>query len=134
MATDDDTGSVFPVPDESELPERIQGLFGKAREAARLRAQRVPRLVLPPGAPQRVVRPLPAAARTDEGLAGRGPRDGGRRRRSQANGCLYCLVAHGQALREALGDPIQGDRITLDWRRAGLDESGVALSARSPRS
>jgi uncharacterized peroxidase-related enzyme len=38
-----------------------------------------------------------------------------------ANGCLYCLVAHGAALREALGDPIKADRITLDYKRAGLD-------------
>jgi uncharacterized peroxidase-related enzyme len=31
---------------------------------------------------------------------------------SMANGCLYCLVAHGAALREAMGDPVQADRIT----------------------
>ncbi len=46
---------------------------------------------------------------------------------SMANGCLYCLVAHGQALREALGDPVLADRITLDWRRAGLDERRGAI-------
>lgn len=46
---------------------------------------------------------------------------------SMANGCLYCLVAHGQALREALGDPVLADRITLDWRRAGLDERRTAI-------
>ena len=48
---------------------------------------------------------------------------------SQANGCLYCLVAHGAALREALGDPVQGERITFDWRRAGLDERRPAICA-----
>ena len=46
---------------------------------------------------------------------------------SMANGCLYCLVAHGAALREALGDPVLADRITLDWRRAGLDDRRVAI-------
>ena len=46
---------------------------------------------------------------------------------SMANGCLYCLVAHGAALREALGDPILADRITLDHRRAGLDERRTAI-------
>ncbi len=46
---------------------------------------------------------------------------------SMANGCLYCLVAHGAALREALGDPILADRITLDYRRAGLDERRTAI-------
>jgi uncharacterized peroxidase-related enzyme len=35
-----------------------------------------------------------------------------------ANGCLYCLVAHGAALRQAWGDPVMADRVTLDWRRA----------------
>ena len=46
---------------------------------------------------------------------------------SMANGCLYCLVAHGAALRQALGDPILADRITLDHRRAGLDERRRAI-------
>lgn len=46
---------------------------------------------------------------------------------SMANGCLYCLVAHGAALREALGDPVLADRITLDWRRAELDLRRTAI-------
>ncbi len=46
---------------------------------------------------------------------------------SMANGCLYCLVAHGAALREAMGDPVAADRITLDWRRAGLDAKREAI-------
>src|SRR5262249_6559721 len=43
------------------------------------------------------------------------------------NGCLYCLVAHGAALREALGDPVKADRITLDYTRAGLDAKMKAV-------
>ncbi len=46
---------------------------------------------------------------------------------SMANGCLYCLVAHGAALRKALGDPILADRIALDHRRAGFDERRTAI-------
>jgi uncharacterized peroxidase-related enzyme len=46
---------------------------------------------------------------------------------SMANGCLYCLVAHGAALREALSDPILADRITLDHRRAGFEERRTAI-------
>lgn len=41
---------------------------------------------------------------------------------SMENGCLYCLVAHGNALREALEDPVRGETITLDWRRADLSD------------
>ena len=48
---------------------------------------------------------------------------------SQTNGCLYCLVAHGQALRAALGDPVLGDRVTLDWHRADLGERRRAICA-----
>jgi uncharacterized peroxidase-related enzyme len=39
---------------------------------------------------------------------------------SMANGCLYCLVAHGAALRAASDDKVEADRITLDYRRADL--------------
>ncbi len=48
---------------------------------------------------------------------------------SMTNGCLYCLVAHGAALREALGDPVLADRITLDWKRADLDAKRHAICA-----
>jgi uncharacterized peroxidase-related enzyme len=48
---------------------------------------------------------------------------------SSANGCLYCLVAHGAGLREELGDPVLGERISYDWRRAGLDPRRSAICA-----
>jgi uncharacterized peroxidase-related enzyme len=46
---------------------------------------------------------------------------------SAENHCLYCLTAHGAGLRTALGDQVLGDRITLDYRRAGLDERTTAM-------
>ena len=46
---------------------------------------------------------------------------------SMSNGCLYCLTSHGWSLRHLLGDPVQGDRITLDYRRAGLSPRHVAM-------
>ncbi len=46
---------------------------------------------------------------------------------SAENGCLYCLVSHGAELRVVLGDEVLADRITLDYRRAGLDERTVAM-------
>jgi len=48
---------------------------------------------------------------------------------SSENHCLYCLVAHGAELRGLLGDPVLGDQITLDWRRAGLDARTEAMLA-----
>ncbi|MHC4446018.1 MAG: peroxidase-related enzyme [Planctomycetota bacterium] len=46
---------------------------------------------------------------------------------SSENHCLYCLISHGADLRLGLEDEILGDRITLDYRRAGLDERTTAM-------
>lgn len=46
---------------------------------------------------------------------------------SAENHCLYCLTAHGAGLRVALGDQVLGDRVTLDYRRANLDERTTAM-------
>jgi uncharacterized peroxidase-related enzyme len=48
---------------------------------------------------------------------------------SSANGCLYCLVAHGAALRAEFGDPVLGERVSYDWRRADLDPRRAAICA-----
>lgn len=46
---------------------------------------------------------------------------------SAQNHCLYCLVSHGAELRQALENGVLGDRITFDYRRAGLDERTTAM-------
>jgi hypothetical protein len=70
--------------------------------------------------------PLQAAPRAHR-QPGRGRKGDDRRRRLDGERLLYCLVAHGAALREALGAPILADRITLDYRRAGLDKRRTAI-------
>jgi uncharacterized peroxidase-related enzyme len=126
--SDHDTGSVFPVPDERELPERLQGLFAKARESLGF----VPNVFRAWSfRPERLSAWFAHFRLLHEPTEGLGAAD---REMiavvvSQANGCLYCLVAHGQALREALGDQVLGDRIGFDWRRAGLDERRRAICA-----
>ncbi|WP_273844438.1 peroxidase-related enzyme [Rubrobacter calidifluminis] len=118
--------SWFPVPDESELPENLQGLFRKAKEnlgfvpnvfrAYSFRPERLSawfnhykQLHVPTDNLSEAEREMIAVAVSME------------------NGCLYCLVAHGAELRRALGDPVAADRITLDYRRAGLDERTRAI-------
>lgn len=118
--------SWFPVPEEEELPENLLGLFQKARETVgfvpnvfRAYSYRPERLSAWFGHYKQLHEPTPnldAAEREMIAVAV-----------SMANGCLYCLVAHGAALRVALGDPILADRITLDYRRAGLDERRTAI-------
>jgi len=118
--------SWFPVPDEADLPENLRGLFAKARErlgfvpnvfrAYSFRPERLSAWFAHYKQLHEPTETLSAAEREMIAVAV-----------SMANGCLYCLVAHGAALREALGDPILADRITLDYRRAGLGAKHTAI-------
>lgn len=120
--------SWYPTPAEDELPADLQGLFRKARESIGF----VPQVFVSYSyRPERLrtwfahfkslhvpTDNLSAADREMIAVVV-----------SMANGCLYCLVAHGAALRQALDDPVLGDRVTLDWRRAGLDPRRRAVCA-----
>src|ERR1700735_2431771 len=134
----DAVGSWFPVPADEELPESLQGLFAKARERLgfvpnvfRVYAFRPERLSAWFSHFRQLHEPTDGLSAADREMIAVVV--------SSANGCLYCLVAHGAALREALGDPVLGERISYDWRRAGLDPKRQAICAyaeplsRSPR-
>ena len=124
----DETGSWFPVPDEAELPDGLRGLFAKARERLgfvpnvfRVYAFRPERLSAWFAHYRQLHVPTERLSAADREMIAVVV--------SSANGCLYCLVAHGAALREELGDPVLGERISYDWRRAGLDPRGAAICA-----
>lgn len=120
IAADEERISWFPVPAEDQLPENLQGLFKKLKQKIgfvpnvfRVYSYRPERLSTWFSHFKQLHEPtdnLNAAEREMIAVAV-----------SMTNGCLYCLVAHGAALREALGDPIKADRITIDYKRAGLD-------------
>ncbi|MBV6417938.1 MAG: hypothetical protein CMLOHMNK_02717 [Steroidobacteraceae bacterium] len=48
---------------------------------------------------------------------------------SSANRCYYCLVAHGQAVRELSGDPALGELLVMNWRVAKLPARQRAMLA-----
>ena len=122
------TGSWFPVPDEADLPADLRSLFAKARERLgfvpnvfRVYAFRPQRLSAWFAHYRQLHEPTDQLSAADREMIAVVV--------SAANGCLYCLVAHGAALREALGDPVLGERISYDWRRAGLDRRRAAICA-----
>jgi uncharacterized peroxidase-related enzyme len=133
MATTTERISWFPVPDEAELPADLQGLFRAARERIgfvpnvfRTYAFRPERLSAWFAHFRLLHEPTPGLSGAEREMIAVVV--------SMANGCLYCLVAHGAALREAWGDPVMADRITLDWRRAeGLSERQRAICAFAER-
>jgi uncharacterized peroxidase-related enzyme len=124
--SDLETGSWFPVPDEAELPSDLRRLFAKARErlgfvpnvfrAYSFRPERLSAWFAHFRQLHEPTEHLGAADREMVAVVV-----------SSANGCLYCLVAHGAALREELDDPVLGERISFDWRRAGLDPRRTAI-------
>jgi uncharacterized peroxidase-related enzyme len=123
-----ETGSWFPVPDEHDLPADLQRLFGKARERLgfvpnvfRVYAFRPQRLSAWFAHYRQLHQPTDGLSEADREMIAVVV--------SAANGCLYCLVAHGAALREELGNPVLGERVSYDWRRAGLDPRREAICA-----
>lgn len=46
---------------------------------------------------------------------------------SSLNRCFYCLVAHGQAVRELSGDPALGEALVMNYRVADLDARTRAM-------
>jgi uncharacterized peroxidase-related enzyme len=125
---DADTGSWFPVPADHELPDGLRGLFAKARERLgfvpnvfRVYAFRPERLSAWFAHYRQLHEPTDGLSAADREMIAVVV--------SSANGCLYCLVAHGAALREELGDPVLGERISYDWRRAGLDQRRAVICA-----
>ena len=123
-----ETGSWFPVPDESDLPDGLRRLFAKARERLgfvpnvfRVYAFRPERLSAWFAHYRQLHEPTAHLSAADREMIAVVV--------SAANGCLYCLVAHGAALRGELDDPVLGERVSYDWRRAGLDPRRAAICA-----
>lgn len=46
---------------------------------------------------------------------------------SSHNHCVYCIVAHGQAVRELSGDPMLGDILSVNYRDATLSPRHRAM-------
>jgi uncharacterized peroxidase-related enzyme len=118
----------LPVADETALDEDVVGLFERARE----RLGFVPNVF-------RVYAARPEHFRRwraffNEVTLGESELTQAEREMiavvvSAENHCLYCMTSHGAGLRQQLGDQVLGDRITLDYRRAGLDERTTAMLA-----
>lgn len=123
-----ETGSWFPVPAEEDAAPEVRGLLARARERLgfvpnvfRVYAWRPSRLSAWFAHYRQLHEPTEGLSAADRELVAVVV--------SQANGCLYCLVAHGAVLREELGDPVLGERIAFDWRRAGLDARRTTICA-----
>ena len=121
-----DRVSWLAIPNEDSLDEDLQKLFGKAREKLGF----VPNVfVVYTVRPEHFRRWFAYFRELMQGESELSPAE---REMiavvvSSENQCLYCMVSHGADLRIALEDEILGDRITIDYRRAGLDKRTTAM-------
>ena len=120
----------FAPADESQLPERLQGLFGKAREAIgfvpnvfRAYSYRPERLSAWFAHYKQLHEPTEHLDAADRELVAVVV--------SAYNRCTYCVVSHGHALRAALGGTVEAqvlaDYVATNWRHAGLDARRTAI-------
>jgi uncharacterized peroxidase-related enzyme len=111
--------SYFPAGDESELSPEIQAVYARCREklgfvpnvflAYQWRPERLAAWMSHFDAVMTPSESLPNAEREMIAVAV-----------SMANACSYCLVAHGFSVRKLTRDPVNGDLITLDYKRAEI--------------
>lgn len=118
--------SWFPVPADDELEEPEQKLFAKAREKIGFVPNVFRAYAWRPERFRAWFAHFKSVMDGTPGLSAR-QREMISVAVSMANGCLYCLAAHGAALREQSDDKVQADRITLDHRRADLPAKERAM-------
>lgn len=126
MTKASDQVSWFPLGDEGALSPELRELYAKCRDKLgfvpnvfRAFQWRPARLAAWLSHYDAVMEPTDTLSAADRELIATTV--------SMRNGCVYCLVSHGYAVRRALKDPILGDLATLDYRRAPLDERRRAI-------
>ncbi len=112
--------SALPVPEPADLDDDLRKYMDVCRE----KLGHVPNVV-------RAVSFRPAKLRTfiakynelmlsEDGALSRLEREMVAVVVSCANRCVYCVTAHGQAVREFSGDPVLGDILSVNYREAEL--------------
>jgi uncharacterized peroxidase-related enzyme len=114
--------SRFPVPQRGELPDELRQRFDAVEERSGF---------LPNVFAALSWRPAEAAAffalhdtlmdKETPGLS-KADRELIVVATSAANGCLYCVVAHGAIARIRARDPYLADQVAVDWRKAPVSE------------
>ena len=118
--------SWFPIAERETLSDETRALFDQLEEKLgfvpnvfRAFAWREPRMLKWKAHYDDVMTPSPGLGKAEREMISVVV--------SMQNQCLYCLASHGFALRAILKDPVRGERITLDYRRAGLTEKQMAM-------
>ena len=111
--------SRFPVPDPADLPDDIRQAMAAVAEKAGFLPNVFPALAHRPEE-FRAFFAYHDALMDKEGGLSKAEREMIVVATSAANGCHYCVVAHGAVLRIRAKDPLIADQIAIDYRRADI--------------
>lgn len=118
--------SRFPVPDLSDIPDDIREKI----EAVQEKAGFVPNVFLALAGRPDEFRAFfayhDALMEKDEGLT-KAEREMIVVATSNANGCQYCVIAHGAILRIRAKDPLIADQVAVNYRKADLSARQIAM-------
>ena len=114
--------SRFPVPSRGDLPDDLRGRFDTVEEKSGFLPNVFAALSWRPAEASAFFamhdalmdKETPGLSKADRELIVVAT--------SAANGCLYCVVAHGAIARIRARDPFLADQVAIDWRKAPLDE------------
>jgi uncharacterized peroxidase-related enzyme len=112
--------SRFPVPPRAELPPALQERFAAVEERSGFLPNVFAALSWRPAEAEAFFamhdalmdKETPGLSKADRELIVVAT--------SAANGCLYCVVAHGAIARIRTRDPYLADQVAVDWRKAPL--------------
>lgn len=119
--------SYLPVPDDTQVPEGVRKLWGKA-EANLGFVPNVFRAQAVNGEQFLAWWNYFNLLLNKEGHLSNAERELVAVVVSGVNRCLYCAVSHGAALREYSGDAQQADAVAVNWRHAQLSTRERALA------
>jgi len=112
--------SKLPVPPERAIGEDLRRYFDVCRERLGLLPNVLAALSLKPGRLRNFISTYNETMLGEDSRLSRLEREMIAVVVSCANRCYYCLVAHGQAVRELSGDPELGELLVMNYRVAGL--------------
>lgn len=118
--------SALGVPDASDLDQDIQGVFQKCQEKLGLVPNVLSAYSLRPNKLRNFMAMYNELMLAPSGLS-KLEREMVAVVVSSANRCYYCLVAHGQAVRNLSGDPELGEMMVMNYRVAKLDTRQRAM-------
>lgn len=118
--------SALGVPDASDLDQDIQAVFQKCQEKLGLVPNVLSAYSLRPNKLRNFMAMYNELMLAPSGLS-KLEREMVAVVVSSANRCYYCLVAHGQAVRNLSGDPELGEMMVMNYRVARLDTRQRAM-------